>query len=74
MKNDPMDEFRNIDAFTPEYKLRVLQEVSRHLLKENAELRKENARLEAENAHLEQIKDPLRDNIGWSPVSDLTFD
>ena len=44
------------------------------LQKENAELKRKIAKLEAENAYLETIKDPLRDNIGWSPVSDLTFD
>ena len=38
------------------------------------DLRKRIAKLEAENAYLDSIKDPLRDNIGWSPVSDLTFD
>jgi hypothetical protein len=38
------------------------------------DLRKRIAKLEAENAYLDSIKDPLRDNIGWSQVSDLTFD
>jgi hypothetical protein len=64
----------NNDDLTPEFKLHVAEEIIAELLIENATLHRKIARLEAENAHLEQIKDPLRDNIGWSPVSDLTFD
>jgi hypothetical protein len=44
------------------------------LLKEIVELKARVAGLETENAYLDSIKDPLRDNLGWSPVSDLTFD
>jgi BMFP domain-containing protein YqiC len=44
------------------------------LRKRIEELEAKIAKLEAENAYLETIKDPLRDNIGWSPVSDLTCD
>ena len=40
----------------------------------NTALKADIEKLRGEVAYLDSIKDPLRDNGGWSPASDLTFD